>query len=98
MSEALFFEFASGVDADKYHAVNGNLGLDPVAGTGDWPAGLISHTGGSLPGGGFMVFEVWESKQLHEAWMSRLGPALGQAGVPDPTRLEWLDVAGDIRP
>lgn len=99
MSEALFFEFTSGVSADDYRAVNAILRLDPVSGSGDWPAGLLSHTGAETPGGGFIVFEVWDSQDSQGAWMaSRLGPALGQAGVPEPTRLEWLSVVGHHNP
>jgi hypothetical protein len=94
MSEALVFEFA-GVSEKDYQAVNGLLGLDPVTGSGDWPAGLLSHTGATAPDGRFLVFEVWDSQESQGTFMtSRLGAALGEAGLPDPTRLEWLDVAG----
>jgi hypothetical protein len=94
MSVALFYEF-TGVSADDYTAVNAILGLDPATGGGDWPAGLLSHTGAAGTDGGFIVFEVWDSQQSQEAFVaSRLGPALGQAGVPEPTRAEWLSVVG----
>ena len=98
MSEALFFEFA-GVSVDDYNAVNAILGLDPATGGGDWPAGLLSHTGAAGTGGGFIVFEVWDSQESQAAFMaSRLGPALGQSGVPEPTRVEWLSVVGHYSP
>jgi len=29
---------------------------------------------------------------------ARLGPALGQAGLREPTRVEWLSVAGHYQP
>lgn len=94
MSEALLYEF-TGVSADDYKAVNAILGLDPATGSGDWPSGLLSHTGATSEDGGFIVFEVWDSQQSQEAFVaSRLGPALGQAGVPEPTRAEWLSVVG----
>jgi hypothetical protein len=94
MSEALFFEF-TGVSADDYQAVNAILGLDPVTGSGDWPAGLLSHTGAAGTGGSLMVFELWDSQESQGAFMaSRLGPALAQAQLPEPTRLEWLSVLG----
>jgi hypothetical protein len=94
MSDALFYEF-SGVSVDDYNAVNALLGLDPATGGGDWPAGLLSHTGAAGPAGGFIVFEVWDTRESQEAWVtSRLGPALGQAGVAAPTRVEWLSAAG----
>lgn len=94
MSEALFYEF-TGVSADDYKAVNAILGLDPATGGGDWPAGLLSHIGAAGTGGGFIVFEVWDAKESQGAWMaSQLGPALAQAAVAAPTRIEWLSVVG----
>lgn len=94
MADALFYEF-TGVSTDDYNAVNAILGLDPATGGGDWPTGLMSHTGAATAGGGFIVFEVWDSKESQEAFMdSRLGPALGQASVPQPMRVEWLSVVG----
>lgn len=98
MSDALFYEF-TGVSADDYKSVNAILGLDPATGGGDWPAGLLSHTGAAGTGGGFIVFEVWDSQQSQEAFVaSRLGPALGQAGVSEPKRVEWLSVVGHYNP
>jgi hypothetical protein len=95
MSDALIFEFDAGVTVDDYNAVNASLGLDPATGSGDWPAGLVSHTGAVGANGRFTVFEVWESRESQEVWMtSRLGPALGQAGVAEPSRVEWLAVVG----
>lgn len=35
--------------------------MDPATGKGDWPDGILSHTGGR-EGNAFVVFEVWESK------------------------------------
>jgi len=33
----------------------------PPTGAGDWPEGLVSHTGAEhLDGNGLSVFEVWE--------------------------------------
>ena len=94
MSDALFFEFTD-VSAHDYKAVNAILGLDPTTGDGLWPAGLLSHTGAAGPDGGFVVFEVWESQESQTAWMaSRLGPALTQAGLPEPKRVRWLTVVG----
>ena len=98
MTEALFFEFA-GVSANDYNAVNAILGLDPVAGGGDWPAGLLSHTGAAGAEGNFMVLEVWDARESQGAFMaSRLGPALAQAQLSEPKRLEWLTVKGHYSP
>lgn len=94
MSDALILEFNGGT-ADQYNAVNAILGIDPATGEGDWPAGLLSHTGGTTAGGDLVVIEVWDSQASQGAFMeSRLGPALGQAGVPAPSRVEWLSVLG----
>jgi hypothetical protein len=94
MSEALILEF-KGVTADQYNAVNRTLGIDPATGQGDWPPGILSHTGAAGEGGSLVVFEVWDSQESQAAFMSsRLGPALGEAGLPEPTRAEWASVLG----
>ncbi len=93
MSDALVLEF-SGVSAAQYREVNAILGIDPDTGEGDWPDGLTCHTG-AVSAGGFLVFEVWDSQEAQATFMnSRLGPALGQVGVPEPARAEWLSVEG----
>jgi hypothetical protein len=98
MSEAIILEF-TGVTVDQYKAVNTILGLDSTTGGGDWPAGLLSHTGAASAGGGLTVFEVWDSQESQGAFMaSRLGPALGQARLPEPARVEWLTVVGHHNP
>jgi hypothetical protein len=94
MSEAVILEF-SGVSAEQYQAVNQVLGIDYATGAGDWPDGLLTHTGATTAGGGLLVFEVWDNQASQQAFMSsRLGPALGQNEMPAPSRLEWLSVEG----
>jgi hypothetical protein len=94
MSEAVILEF-SGVSAEQYQAVNKVLGIDYATGAGDWPDGLLTHTGATTAGGGLLVFEVWDNQASQQAFMSsRLGPALGQNEMPAPSRLEWLSVEG----
>lgn len=94
MSEALILEF-TGTSEEQYKAVNGILGIDPETGKGDWPSGMVSHVGAAGAAGNLLVFEVWDSKESQGAFMeSRLGPALGQVGLPEPSRLEWLSVLG----
>ena len=63
-------------------------------GEGDWPAGLLFHAGGAKPGG-WVVFEVWESRQAQEQFMSgRLARALQEGGISGPpARVEWPDLA-----
>lgn len=71
---------------DKYWAVNDRLGINRD-GTGDWPAGLLSHAGGPTAAG-WVVSEVWNSKGDQEAFMaSRLGAALGEVGVSQPVQV-----------
>ncbi len=95
MPEALILEF-EGVGRQDYDAVNRTLGIDPPTGGGDWPQGMRFHAGAAKPGG-WVVFEVWESREPQERFMSeRLGPALAQHSVPAPTRAEWLDVAAHV--
>jgi hypothetical protein len=92
MAEALLLEF-DGVGADQYDEVNALLGIDPKTGEGDWPDGLLDHTG--CYGDKLVVFEVWESQSAQAEFMeSRLGPALGKAGLPEPSRAEWMPVKG----
>jgi hypothetical protein len=96
MAEVIVIE----VDCDPalYPKVNGILGLDPHTGSGDWPKGLLTHigTGGA---GTVVVIEVWESRSDQESWMaSTLGPALAEAGVPQPKRMEWLSLLGTFSP
>ena len=94
MAEAIILEFITPDAAGLYKTVNGILGLDAETGTGDWPDGILSHAA-AVQGDAFVVFEVWESQAQQEAFMSsRLGPALGQAGAPQPTRVEWFSVIG----
>ncbi|MFN8036142.1 MAG: hypothetical protein U0V73_09440 [Acidimicrobiia bacterium] len=82
-----------GVDQTQYWAVNEKLGIDRD-GTGDWPPGLVSHTGGPTAGGGWIVSEVWNSRADHEAFMAgRLGAALATVGVPAPVQVIDSDLA-----
>jgi hypothetical protein len=96
MAELIIIE----VDCDPalYSKVNESLGLDPNTGSGDWPQGLRTHIG-SGGDGKITVAEVWETRADQESWMaSRLGPALGKAGVPEPRRMEWFNLLGHVNP
>ena len=78
MAEGLILEF-EGVGLKEYEAVNGLLGIDMESGQGDWPPGLLFHAGGAKPGG-WVVFEVWDSRQAQDQFMNeRLGQALEAA-------------------
>jgi hypothetical protein len=90
MPQVLILEF-SGATADHYRDVNKLLGIDYATGQGDWPAPLHSHTASFGPSG-LMVVEVWESQEAQAEFMARLGPALAEAGVPQPNRTEWSEL------
>jgi hypothetical protein len=90
MAVGLILEF-DGIGRREYEAVNHALGID-VAG-GDWPPGLRYHGAGEKDGG-LVVYEVWESREAQETFMSeRLGRALEEGGVRvPPVRMEWLEL------
>jgi hypothetical protein len=98
MAEAIILEFA-GLDVEDYNRVNEVLGIDPRSGQGDWPEGLLSHTGAATADG-WVVFEIWDSKASQEGFMEgRLGRALKEGGVEDPpSRMEWLELAAHHNP
>jgi hypothetical protein len=98
MADGLILEF-DGFGVEKYEQVNGLLGIDMYSGEGDWPAGMLAHTGGAKDGG-WVVFEVWASQADQEAFMrDRLGPALAEAGIEGPpARVEWIEVAAHRNP
>jgi len=98
MADALILEF-EGFGKETYDRVNDLLGIDMESGQGDWPDGLLSHVGAAKEGG-WVVFEVWESKEAQERFMAdRLGRALEEGGAQGPpARVEWLDVAAHHTP
>ena len=77
MAEVIILEF-EGLGADEYQRVNEALGIDMDTGEGDWPEGLISHeAAGSADG--LVVFEIWDSRESQEEFMSgRLAAALAE--------------------
>lgn len=96
MADGLILEF-DGFGVERYQQVNGLLNMDVETGGGDWPAGMLTHTGGAKDGG-WVVFEVWSSRADQERFLTdRLGPALAQAGIEGPpARMEWIEVSGHI--
>jgi hypothetical protein len=98
MPAAVILEF-EGITEQQYDAVNEKLGLDPKAGTGDWPDGLVNHLAGRMDDGGFFVSEIWDSPAHQAAFMDgRLGAALAEVGVPAPTRVTWAEVVAHHSP
>lgn len=98
MAELLMLEF-DGVDETTYAKVSAELGLDPVTGAGDWPAGLISHAAGLSDNGHAYVIEVWESQDAHADFMSsRLGPAMAAGGITAVPQVTWARLIGHQSP
>jgi len=94
MPDALILEF-TGASVEQYLTVHEIIGIDAATGKGDWPVGLLSHTGAAGDDGELVVFEVWDSQESQEAFMAtRLGPALNQVGLPEPSRADWLSLMG----
>lgn len=77
----------SGVGIKGYDDAMKNLELASPGVTGvdnEWPDGIISHVAGSTESGRCVV-DIWESQEKFDAFMhSRLGPAMGKAGLPEP--------------
>ncbi len=98
MPDTLILEFDEAT-SDEFDAVNAILGLDFASGGGDWPPGLLHIQAGTTDAGGLVVIENWETRAQQEAFMSaRLGPALAQAEVPHPSRVEWFSGLGAHTP
>lgn len=57
---------------ETYDAVAAKLGVQENP-----PEGLVCHTAGAKAGGGYRIFDVWESKEAYESFREeRLLPAL----------------------
>ena len=93
MAEVVVIEFTSPEAGKLYNSVNRMLNVDASDGSGDWPAPLIHHVAAES-GDKLIVVEVWESKADQEQFMTRLGAAFQEANVPQPSRVEWFNLAG----
>ncbi len=91
MAEVVVLEFSAPDAGSIYMRVNGILGWNGVPGPEVRPEGLIS----SISGGAddrLIVVETWASKQHQERFLQeQLGPALADAKVAPPSRVEWFD-------
>jgi hypothetical protein len=91
MAVALLMEF-EGMGPDEYNAVN-----DKINPPGNPPAGLIFHSAGPSPAGGWRIVDVWESRDHFDRFqesliMPTMAEVIGeeqmqQAGPPEIT--EW---------
>ena len=83
MAYAVVLVFDGVTEAD-YWAVNSKLGIG-ADGKGDYPAGMITHAGAPTATGGWMVSEIWDSRESQQSFMAgKLGAALQEVGLPDP--------------
>ena len=93
MAIAVISEVPEGT-LDTYDAVNEKL----EASGQRMQEGHVFHCVGAMEGGGFRVFDVWESREGFERFVAEvLGPAIdevtqGQAGEPDRTIYELHNV------
>ena len=93
MAVAVISEVPQG-NLDMYDAVNRKI--DETGGENQ--EGHIFHCVGAMEGGGFRVFDVWESQDQFEKFVQEtLGPAIdevtgGQAGEPNRTIYELHNV------
>jgi hypothetical protein len=89
MPDVLVLEFSKPDAVEIYHEANRRIGVDPTDGSGGWPDGMVSRVAGAA-GDKLIVVEVWESQGRQEAFMQdRLVPAVAQANVLPPSRVEW---------
>ncbi|HEV2737256.1 MAG TPA: hypothetical protein VGU66_01640 [Candidatus Elarobacter sp.] len=98
MPAGLILQF-SGVGLAEYNRVNELLGIDQKSNTGNWPAGLLCHAGGTTDDGSLVVMEVWESRDAQGRFMQeQLGPALQQGGITGAPTVTWVDLVSYNQP
>jgi hypothetical protein len=80
MPVAVVQEWSEGTgDTTNYDTISERLQA-----SGDPPEGLHVHAAGVLEGGGFQIFEVWDSKAQFDSFVdSRLMPILRELGVDE---------------
>jgi hypothetical protein len=85
MPIAMLQDLPPEVTPELFNAVNAKLNAE-----NDSPAGLIVHTAGQRPDGGFRIFDVWESEEAMRRFEEeRLVPAIMKvAGDQAPPRPE----------
>lgn len=92
MPDAVWIEFGSAMSAELYDQVNNRV--NPP---GAPPAGLIFHSAGPSPDGGWRIIDVWDSRESFDSFFgSTVGPVLAELvgeealaqGEP-PTIVSW---------
>jgi hypothetical protein len=91
MADVVVLEFSAPDAGSIYMRVNGILGWNGIPGPEVRPEGLISSISGGTADK-LIVVETWESKRHQETFLhEKLGPALADAKVAQPSRVEWFD-------
>ena len=89
-------QMLQGVAKDQYEAINQELFGQPTPDTDRLPEGLIMHSAGPAEGGWY-VYDVWQSREDFERFMSGdLGAALkkvfGDAPMPPGSEPQFFEV------
>jgi hypothetical protein len=74
MADAVWLEFGPEMTADAYDQVNARV--NPP---GNPPEGLIFHSAGPSPDGGWRIFDVWDSRATCDRFLQeKVGPTIGE--------------------
>ncbi len=75
MADAIWIEFAAGgMDAELYDQVNARVNPPDQP-----PAGLMFHSAGPSPDGGWRIIDVWDSRATFDSFLeSRVMPAVAE--------------------
>lgn len=96
MAEVIVIEFSASDAGSIYQRVNKILKWEGVPTPDVRPKGLLSSIAGES-GDKLVVVETWESKADQEKFMhDQLGPALAEAHVAPPARVEWFHNVTDF--
>ena len=72
MADAVWIEFPPAMTAELYEQVNNRVNPPD-----DRPAGLIFHSAGPSPAGGWRIVDVWDSRATFDRFLeSKVMPAI----------------------
>ncbi len=86
MPDAVLIDFAPGMTAELYDQINDRV--NPPSGR---PEGLLFHSAGPSPDGGWRIIDVWDSHETFRAFLQEkvmptvaeiLGPEAASEGPP----------------
>lgn len=92
MAEAIMIEFKPPMGAEQYDALDARI--DPIS---NRPAGMIFHSAGPSPDGGWRILDVWESRDdfdrfFAESVLPSMVDLLGEEALaqdPPPAITSW---------